>query len=130
MWSQKAACFTTSGLSVLMAHVVSYFWMESIDKCSTRGPSLLRGKAVCKASEQIRSTKLKSVVTLHSMRCTLHLKRKQTQAPEITRFFSSVFFFFFFGHSQPLPFDKYITTHFTTRCKNSPESHTSSVMQL
>lgn len=77
-----------------MAHVVSYFWMESIDKCSTRGPSLLRGKAVCKASEQIRSTKLKSVVTLHSMRCTLHLKRKQSQAPEITSFFPHSFFFF------------------------------------
>lgn len=75
-----------------MAHVVSYFWMESIDKCSTRGPSLLRGKAVCKASEQIRSTKLKSVVTLHSKRCTLHLKRKQTLAPEITSFFPQFFF--------------------------------------
>lgn len=92
MRSQKAACFTTSGLSVLMAHVVSYFWMEPIDKCNTRGPSLLCGKAVCKASEQIKSTKVKSVVTLHSMRCTLHLKRKQTQAPEIS-FFPHSFFF-------------------------------------
>lgn len=88
MRSQKAACFTTSGLSVLMAHVVSYFWMEPIDKCNTRGPSPLCGKAVCKASEQIKSTKVKSVVTLHSMRCTLHLKRKQTQL-----FFLTVFFF-------------------------------------